>query len=644
MIVTSREQKLIQAFVKNGSLTIAEMLEITGTSRRTLYRDLEKLQNSLPQEVSLRTSDEGYFLAGNLSALTEAHELVEFSMTERLYGELLMLIENQASISALTERFGISQPTATSDLRLIEKALAENGLSLQRERGLKIVGNEENVRSVLVASLQSVSQTSEILTGQLTDNKVLSSLDLEKFNQARKAFTALDLPDMTDKTHMLMQLFLTASLLRTDQKMFVSADRVRRPSKAAVNFVNQLVSKLMSTSFTISEITYLAVVYDVLYFGYGRDVLFMEKFDSDFSYKIRELIDDVSSELQIEFSKDDRLYGLLYAHLKATDILPELFSDKQNDFVKKIESDNPNIYKVVKQTLPKIFERNFSSMEISYVTLHFVATLERSDLVLPLRAALITSRGRISCELLISSLRKNFPFLKKIDLIQPSASFDKKQYDVIFTTERNLDYIYVNRTLEQKNLDTLRRQLRNIQQNTKPSISSDYSEKEFVNLNQLFTIGNTILNNFDITKLENQPKLTQTVNLIVNCIDSKDRQALAQLLKERFDETHLAIPETKLALLHGVHESIEQPLFKVFDLTNEIKVMAMNHEMINIKRVLLLLSPSDVADNAAYLLGKISSSIIENKLYTTIYDSGNYAVISELLRQIITESIRKYGE
>ncbi|WP_200411988.1 PRD domain-containing protein, partial [Virgibacillus salexigens] len=120
------------------------------------------------------------------------------------------------------------------------------------------------------------------------------------------------------------------------------------------------------------------------------------KFDTDFSYKIRQLIDKVSTILEIEFGKDDRLYGLLYAHLKESEMLPVLFPKKENDFIKKINKDNPEIYKTVKESLREVFDNNFSEMEIAFISLHFVATLERSDLVLPLSAVLVSSRGRIS--------------------------------------------------------------------------------------------------------------------------------------------------------------------------------------------------------------------------------------------------------
>jgi mannitol operon transcriptional antiterminator len=656
MLVTSREQKLINAFLKAGVLSVAEMMELTGTSRRTLYRDLDKLQKTLPAGISLRNADAGYFLAGDLSQLETARELVEFSATERLYGELMLLIDGQASIASLTEKFGISQPTATSDLRQIEQTLLENDLMLDREKGLKILGHEENIRAILVASFSNSCSIQDALAGQFSSHKLFSLLDLSKFEQSKAAFEQMEqLEGMTDKTRVLMQFFLTATFLRLGRGHSVSTNMMKRPSKQALSFVNQLLTGLSATyeltddsvsnlrAFTIAEITYLAGVYDVLYFGFGREVLFMEKFDTDFSYKIRQLIERVSSDLEIEFSKDDRLYGMLYAHLKESDVLPPLFHEKQNDFVKKIEQDNTRIFKAVQLALVSIFDRRFADMEFAYVTLHFVATLERSDLVLPLTAALVTSRGRISCEFLMSNLRKNFPFLKKIKLVQSSSKVDSSKYDVIFTTEKALDYLYVNRNLEQKNLDDIRHQLRTIQQKTKIS-KNETQEKNIVNLNQVFTAGNQIIDRFSITELDNQAELTATVNQVVNCVNSNDPFDLAKLLKERFEETHLAIPDTKIALLHGLHASIDAPLFQIYNLSQEIEVVAMNRKKIKVNRVLLLLSPPSVPDYVAYLLGKISSSIIENKLYTTIYDSGNEAIVSELLRQIIAESIKKYGE
>ncbi|MDM5144991.1 hypothetical protein ICE98_02095 [Lactococcus lactis] len=80
----------------------------------------------------------------------------------------------------------------------------------------------------------------------------------------------------------------------------------------------------------------------------------------------------------------------------------------------------------------------------------------------------------------MSNLRKNFPFLKKIELIQSSVKVVKSQYDVIFTTEKELDYLYINPMLDQKNLDDTRHQLRHIQQKSRTlTIDSEKAKNLF---------------------------------------------------------------------------------------------------------------------------------------------------------------------
>ena len=49
MLVTKREQEIINEIVKKGKVSITELLEVVGVSRRTLYRDLQNLQQFLPK-------------------------------------------------------------------------------------------------------------------------------------------------------------------------------------------------------------------------------------------------------------------------------------------------------------------------------------------------------------------------------------------------------------------------------------------------------------------------------------------------------------------------------------------------------------------------------------------------------------------
>ena len=64
--------------------------------------------------------------------------------------------------------------------------------------------------------------------------------------------------------------------------------------------------------------------------------------------------------------------------------------------------------------------------------------------------------------------------------------------------------------------------------------------------------------------------MSDTVKQIAKTVNEDDGE-LAELIEERFRETHLAIPETNIALFHAVHSSISSPLFKIYELSQEIE-------------------------------------------------------------------------
>ena len=84
MLVTKREHEIIHEIVKKGKVSITELLEVVGVSRRTLYRDLQNLQQFLPKyQVNLIKTDNFYQLTGDLSQLIDRRVVDVFSQTER---------------------------------------------------------------------------------------------------------------------------------------------------------------------------------------------------------------------------------------------------------------------------------------------------------------------------------------------------------------------------------------------------------------------------------------------------------------------------------------------------------------------------------------------------------------------------------
>lgn len=183
MLVTKREQQIIDEIVKKGQVSIAELLDVVGVSRRTLYRDLQNLQDFLPNyQVSLIKIDQFYSLKGELSNLTDKRVVEDYTQNERHFMELILLIFEQAKLADFMSRFAISQPTATNDLKIIEKNLTFAGNGLVREGGLEVIASEYSKepmtanRILFLTAPQSIDEIYNYILGKISSSIIENTL------------------------------------------------------------------------------------------------------------------------------------------------------------------------------------------------------------------------------------------------------------------------------------------------------------------------------------------------------------------------------------------------------------------------------------------------------------------------------------
>jgi mannitol operon transcriptional antiterminator len=86
---------------------------------------------------------------------------------------------------------------------------------------------------------------------------------------------------------------------------------------------------------------------------------------------------------------------------------------------------------------------------------------------------------------------------------------------------------------------------------------------------------------------------------------------MALLHRERIGG--LAIPGTKLALFHTRSDAVARASFHTIDLNSPMTLKAMDNEIINVNRILLLLAPEQADPNELEIMSFISASIIESK-------------------------------
>ena len=75
MIFTNREEKLVDAFLELGSLSLKEMSDILQVSSRTVYRTLSDLMLTLKTEnIHVVKKGKQYYLEGDLTPLKNAND------------------------------------------------------------------------------------------------------------------------------------------------------------------------------------------------------------------------------------------------------------------------------------------------------------------------------------------------------------------------------------------------------------------------------------------------------------------------------------------------------------------------------------------------------------------------------------------
>ncbi|MGO2384114.1 MAG: BglG family transcription antiterminator [Pseudolactococcus laudensis] len=652
MLVTKREQQIIDEIVKKGQVSIAELLDVVGVSRRTLYRDLQNLQDFLPNyQVSLIKIDQFYSLKGELSNLTDKRVVEDYTQNERHFMELILLIFEQAKLADFMSRFAISQPTATNDLKIIEKNLTFAGNGLVREGGLEVIASEYSKRTLLVSCLVSNLSTRDIFNFSdaiYQENKVVQLFQKAYFESVTIAFERSKISNISDRTQGILRLFFIVTLERLGQQHLIENHYQFRPSKKALDFVTKIVQNLPDFRLNLPEIMYLSHMVDVLHFDKGGNFLFNEKYDTSFSYKVRQFIEDVSVTTGLNFSRDEKIFALLNTHLRSSFTLPQLFSDDKNDLVIRVQEEHARLFKVISRCLADVFDKKFSKHEVALITLHFLATLERSSRVFPMTALLITSRGRVSMAILARNLQTQFLFITSIKIIQVSQMHqeDLSHFDIIFTTEKIEDdakelssesFIQLSSSIGLSNVSGIARDIRKLRVKRTPRPQNDTMIENPLDFQDFFLKSQVILQNFSISELTNIADFNETIYDLMRADNLIDWDLL-----ERFKRTSFGIPKTNLVLIHGISKVVPRPEFKIFDLTQEIEVMGMDKEPMTANRILFLTAPQSIDEIYNYILGKISSSIIENPLYTTIYSSGNYEIVYELLNKIIGESFTKY--
>lgn len=682
MYFSIREKKILSLLLDypNG-ITPEELQDILQVSKRTVYREISSIEKTIKsQDIQIiKPRGEGYRIVGETVNLERLQQQLEEKQAELFTDNVqrqsaivcsLLLMEEETTIEGLAIDFKVSPATITSDLAAIETSLTDYRLELQRlkGRGIRIVGREKQRRQLLsnliyngvsefdffhfIDSLDEEKKT--------TDNFFLNLLSQSSLLLSRTIFEQVSqqaFEQVTDNQLQRVLILLALSIDRMGQNRFVEVEQENKAKPESMQIASQIMIKVATTikkSIPPQEVRFFAFQLEGVNYKKPQNI-FIDSFDVELSYKIKELIRLVSEATEIDFRKDEQLFNDLSAHMSAA-LKRNLtvIQGANNPLLQKIRDKYQALTTAIIKELAVVFpDHQFTSDELGYVVIHFATSLERHPNGRALSALVLCSSGIGTARILESRLHKYLNEIEKVQVAKISEmnQLDYKSYDLILATVFlpgfNLPYKVISPLLLDDEIKEIKEYIQTLHPD-KVSEIIDEPEQEpseaFDEIYETMRIANNLLQNFDVKPIHAQETIELTLEEIIQQLQGtivSDAQIVTDKVIKRYLVAPIGVPNTNFALFHCADAQVKEPLFTIYDLDQKFLIQGMDKKSIELTRVLLLLAPDPMPESQQSLLGKISSSVIESDLNTEIYKFGNKEIIYQLLSSLFVKEIRE---
>ncbi|MBF0844757.1 PTS sugar transporter subunit IIA, partial [Streptococcus danieliae] len=311
---------------------------------------------------------------------------------------------------------------------------------------------------------------------------------------------------------------------------------------------------------------------------------------------------------------------------------------------------NPFLHRLVSLLMQDLFPAYIQNeYEYELVTLHFAASLRRSPEIFPIRLLLVTDERPLSASVLVSKIKTIAPFVEGIEVKSSNnlEGLELDSYDYCLTTKplTQSEFQLISTFPSTQEMLDLQETLQRVQENRTVRERVVVEEEKSYDLPAYLEASRLLLKRFSLVELPQQESFDQAVAAVVGQLEGiLDTAYVSRKLLDRFYQSPLAIPQTNLALLHTQTSQVEASQFMIAQLANAVSSPSMNQKEEAVRRLLVMLTPVGEREEVRDLMTAISQSIIENKLYTEIYRTGNQEIVYQLLNTIFAEKMKKIGE
>ncbi|WP_210367115.1 BglG family transcription antiterminator [Bacillus sp. REN3] len=697
MYISARERQLLEILLtEKEETTVKDLADRIGVSGRTVHRDLKNIEDILMEyELALqKKSGVGVQISGNPEKIRQLELFLfnlfhtEYTPDERQTIILCELLETKGPVKllGLANDLNVTIATVSADLSKLEDRLQPFGLSLIRKRGygVELEGDEAGKRRAMRNLISKYLDEAEILSMaresikkrstqhiNTISERLLGLVEKKKLLIVEKIVESImqELPfSMADSAYIGLIVHLSLAVERIQKGEGISINhsymKIQQSSKE-YRFAEKIVAQLeqvFNIKMPKAEIAYITMHLKGAKLRHDHEYL-IEESSLQVAIKAKNLIDLVEKRIETDLSANRSLFEGLVIHLK-----PAMYRIKHgmgisNPLAEKIKMDYPELFLIVKQAAEQVFTKyHVPDEEIGYLVMHFGAAVISRRESANFKTLVICSSGIGTSKMLLTRLQEEFPELKDVQnaSVMEFKKTEPSDFELIISTipipDYEKEYIIVSPMLTRGEIAKVRTFINKykILNSSKKRFAFPLEEQANLKNPHNFIRGMrtlqkytgtiaAILEGFELAEIRERKTTEEILFRAVQGLAEKqtvsETAAIVDALIRREKLGGLGIPGTSMALYHTRSHEIIQPSFTIYSLENPIVTAGMDGVKMNVKFLLLMLSPQESSEEALEVLSHLSSLLIESKESIALFESNDEEKIAAYLSSRFKEFI-----
>lgn len=441
-MIKNKQRDLISLLVRSknqfkSSALLATELSLSDRTIRTYINDLKIL---IEKNGGIIVSKQGYGYQLHINDRTAfnsfliEHHLLEPSEEQSNCRELsqrkhyilnLLLLESQKiDIETLSEQLFISSSQLNKDLLEIKNQLQPYELTLKKNKFVFYVEGAEKAKRHFIMSYFFHEESINFLQRLTYLNKFSDAISFDTLtiiilDECREAKIKL-----SDVMMQNIVLHLSLSIKRLQSGLLIQNLNMPESTKKALEYqvakkIIERVETVIGFHFPKEEQMYLTLHL------MSKSNVTQHNLDSQLSFSLTNLLIQIQQETGYQFLKDEQLKNGLIQHLKPMLVRLEQNIKLENPLLDEIKTCSLELFELVKHyfgQLPSLNKFTIQDGEWGYLTLHFLASIEKIKNAKKAKVLIICATGLGSAQLLKNRIESEFD--EKIKIVATRGYYE----------------------------------------------------------------------------------------------------------------------------------------------------------------------------------------------------------------------------